>query len=267
MTTVKKYSTTVKVSKITSSWKTRTHLDDDRLEFFQGVYSKGGNLGALLLEEMPNDNFRVIGGNHRLQIYKNNGATEVPADVIDEPLTSLESYRLAIADNSGGSQPFTKEDLRHQIRLLLGNGASTKDIVASLPSIPAEFVMDTARTVRAMQAKAKAAQALRLMLNEGYTLPHACSETGAQSDAVRALMKAPKEKEDPLNVSNVTGGQGVAFRSTSRLLSTWYEKAEAAYYEKGYGKKEISQILSHQKKLLQNAVNAVEEREERVKQL
>jgi len=268
MTKVRTYPTTVKVSKITSTVKTRSHLDDDRLEFFQGICSKGGNLGALLLEEMADGNFRVVGGNHRLQVYKNNGATEVPADVIDEVLSPLELYRLAIADNSGGSQPFTKEDLRHQIRILLAGGACTKDIIASFPSIPAEFVMDTAGTVRAMQAKAKAVQALALIIHKGYTLSAACTATGAQPEAVKRLMETPDEKPNAtLDVPIRMGVDGVAFRATSRRLSAWYEAAEALYNEQGFGKKEMLQILAHQRQLLKNALNAVEERKERVAKL
>jgi hypothetical protein len=270
MKKVKTYPTTIRVSKITDAVKTRAGgLNQTRLEFFQGIRSNGGSLGALLLEEMPDGNFRVVGGNHRLQVYKNNGATEVPADVIDESLTELEIFRLAVEDNSGGSQPFTEEDLRHQIRQLLASGATMKDVIASFPSIPANFVIRAANTVKAMQAKAIANRGAILVINKGYTVKEASEQTGAPEASIRAALTPRKEKEgkSPLDVPIQMGAQGIAFRATSRRWSAWFESAEAKYHEEGYGKKEMMKILSHQKQLLRDAINAVKEREDRVEKL
>ena len=261
------YNTTVKVAKITKFMKVRAGgLNEARLEFFRGILSNGGSLGDLYLYELPDGNFELLGGNHRLQEYRNGGATEVPAKVICQPLDDLTRYRLAIEDNSGGSQPFTEVDLRHQIRQLIESGADTKSIVASFPSIPSKFVKSTMDTVKAMAAKAKATRGVDLVINHDYTVEEASTETGAPVASIKNALIPSSEKVgiDPLDVPTQMGAQGIAFRATSRRWSSWYASAEATYVEKGYGKAEIKRILRHQTQLLKAALNAVKEREKRV---
>jgi len=264
------YRDKIKIGKITDSVKARAGgLVTDRVAFLQGIKDNGGELGPILVKPLPDGNYQLIGGNHTLHVLKNSGATETMADVIVEDLSPVELYRVAVADNSGGSQPFTKEDLAHQIRQLLKLKVETKQIVQSFPSIPSECVMDALGNVRSADKKAAAVRAANRVRSGEMNLKQAAIAEGATEASVRTQLVPDPDRPvaSPLDVKNVNSAQGVSFRAISRLFSEWYTDAERAYYVTRSGVTEMAQVLKHEKELLRHAINAVKEREERLGRL
>jgi ParB-like chromosome segregation protein Spo0J len=260
----------VKIGKITDSVKVRSGgLVPERLAFLQGVHDNGGDFGPLRLVRLPNGNYKLVGGNHRLQVLKNNGATETEAEVIVDTLSDLEQYRAAVEDNSGGSQPFTREDLAYQIRQLLKLKADTKQIVLSFPSIPSEYVMDALDNVRSAAKKAAAIRAADRVRAGEMTVKQAAVAEGAEEKSVRTQLVPIKERptSSPLDVKNVNAAQGISFRAISKTFSDWYKDAEKEYYVAGKGKTEMIDVLKHQKALLRHALNVIKDKEERVAKL
>jgi hypothetical protein len=255
----------VKVGKITDSVKSRVELNQDRLDFLRGVKRNGGNFGRLLVYELPSGNFKVVGGNHRLHILKEFDATEIPVDIIVERMTDVELYRLAVGDNSGGAQPFTRDDLMFQIRQLRKLGADNRQIVLSFPKLPSDYVMDALKNVQAIDKKNAAIRAAASVRSGEKTLKQAAQDEGAEIASVRTQLRPPSERvSSPLDVKIVKAAQGMKVMGLTKSFTAHFNTAIKELEISGSSKDGLDAILNHQKVLLRAALVAVADRQERL---
>lgn len=224
----------VLMDEIKEEFFVRTHLHQERVDFFIKLYEAGAEVPVLKLMKGN----VLIDGRHRKAALIALGRKEVECEIISA-VERPEAIVLAVAAKFGGPMSPTEDDMRKVVGLLIEqrlSGRKIVDLMCSKIALPNSIIAKYVDEVRTGMRNVAVSRAVRSILNDGMTLEGAAERHGVNEQQIRNRLSTDgltdRESAQEKRLANVLAGFSSTFTSTSRTIGT-HLKHTLKQYELG----------------------------------